>query len=650
MFEKLFDAFRSPLESRGGTPGVEGKHSAPSHSTIEDGPNSHLADYIDYYQKLQEPGYAVLVTGEWGTGKTHMMKELLPWEGENKQSYYVSLFGLKTADEVDAAIYAEMYPLRSSVQDGIKDAGEATRGVSLHGYSLGGVLSGAANAVAAYMRKEIDLSKPIIFDDLERSSIATAEEKLGVINYYVEHRRCRVIVIAHDEKLVDAIMDAKEKIFGQTIRIEPDLKSAFAKFQGELSDKSIAGLIAGKEDVILDVFSKSPLKSLRILRHVMLDLERFLGALEPRHLDNEHAIRELVPLFVALATAIRANQLDPADLRERHGAALRRELRKIASAQNSESLDPSKFEKLQKLYGGIDLESQALNDDALVDMLVRGRYQQDVIRTSLDSSLYFAKTEELPPWRKVIGFDKLPDDVVEQGAKALEQQFSERAVSEPGEMLHMIALRMMMAKHGILQCSVEDVVDESKAYIDDLLSDGRLPGAISDPEYDMGMSASHGYSYWVEESYQNQFASVLVHLSAQQKVALEATYPAAGRQLLAVLLKDAQEFAGAISYLAGGTNKYANLPVMNAIPVKDFVDSWLNAADQPEGWYWTRAALERRYEGIALLPGRGPLASEADWVRAVIAEMRNRSEAETGFKKFRMERAIPRLTLPSEAD
>ena len=72
----------------------------------------------------------MLVTGEWGTGgkDTYLTKLLLPWEGEDKQSYYVSFFGLKSAAEVDAALYAEMYPSRLAAEARIKAAGEASRG------------------------------------------------------------------------------------------------------------------------------------------------------------------------------------------------------------------------------------------------------------------------------------------------------------------------------------------------------------------------------------------------------------------------------------------------------------------------------------------------------------------------------------------
>ena len=49
-----------------------------------------LKSYLDYYKDLDRPGYAVLVTGEWGVGKTYQVQKVLAPE----EYIYVSLFGL----------------------------------------------------------------------------------------------------------------------------------------------------------------------------------------------------------------------------------------------------------------------------------------------------------------------------------------------------------------------------------------------------------------------------------------------------------------------------------------------------------------------------------------------------------------------------
>ena len=39
--------------------------------------NEHIKKYIEYYIELDDPQYAVLLTGNWGCGKTYFIKKLI---------------------------------------------------------------------------------------------------------------------------------------------------------------------------------------------------------------------------------------------------------------------------------------------------------------------------------------------------------------------------------------------------------------------------------------------------------------------------------------------------------------------------------------------------------------------------------------------
>jgi hypothetical protein len=208
-------------------------------------------------------------------------------------------------------------------------------------------------------------------------------------------------------------------------------------------------------------------------------------------------------------------------------------------------------------------------------------------------------------------------------------------------MLHIFALRLMMAKYGRLRCSVEQVADENKAYIDALLSEGRLPASTEEKfESDILRSAVHGHRFWVEDGYVDLFDSLVAHLRAQAKVALGRSYAASAEELLKTLSAVPREFANAI----GPEGKFAHLPVMKEITITSFVETWLNAPNRIEAWYWTKVGLERRYSIVS--PFRESLSSEAEWVAAVISDMRKHAEDECGFKKLRIERAIPTVIFP----
>ena len=62
-------------------------------------PKTHLESYLEYYLSLESPGFAVLVKGPWGTGKTFQVKKFIP----EAKRYYVPHGPLtKTANPGDS--------------------------------------------------------------------------------------------------------------------------------------------------------------------------------------------------------------------------------------------------------------------------------------------------------------------------------------------------------------------------------------------------------------------------------------------------------------------------------------------------------------------------------------------------------------------
>jgi len=290
----------------------------------------------------------------------------------------------------------------------------------------------------------------------------------------------------------------------------------------------------------------------------------------------------------------------------------------------------------------------------LIQTLVQGRYENVTIRNSLNDSPYFVKQDELPLWRKITSFSTLEDDVVNEAVAAMQRQFVERSITDIGEMLHIFSLQMMMAKHSILENSVEAIEEECKAYINDLLLSGRLP-ILDEPgafEFIARGDGALGHGFWIENDYEDAFRRVVSHLRQQLKTALENTYPNAAQNILKLMTRDSQQFASTISYSGQGSHKYARLPVLKTVEPRAFVDAWLSAPKESNSWYWIKVAIEQRYEGAALTNNAegdlGWLNSETDWLKAVVRELRTRADAAKGFAKYRIERAIPQITFPED--
>ena len=66
--------------------------------------NSHVTEYLEYYLSLPSPNFAVLINGDWGVGKTYLVKTFLKTWKSDRDYLYVSLYGVKTLEDIDTAL------------------------------------------------------------------------------------------------------------------------------------------------------------------------------------------------------------------------------------------------------------------------------------------------------------------------------------------------------------------------------------------------------------------------------------------------------------------------------------------------------------------------------------------------------------------
>ena len=163
--------------------------------------------------------YAVMIDGEWGCGKTYFIRENLQdklekhekereekdRENKARRVVYVSLYGVKSLEEVSKQMLMESYLAKTGKAKGIlKKSAEAA------GTMLPIIFDIIKPAVGVEMDSE-NISKAIggflsvkdsilIFDDLERCD-CPVNEVLGYINTFVEHDGMKVIIVANQKEI-----------------------------------------------------------------------------------------------------------------------------------------------------------------------------------------------------------------------------------------------------------------------------------------------------------------------------------------------------------------------------------------------------------------------------------------------------------------
>ncbi|WP_338036631.1 P-loop NTPase fold protein [Arvimicrobium flavum] len=590
------------------------------------GPDTALANYLRYYSTLGTPGYAVLVTGPWGVGKTHQVKEIIP----EAERYFVSLYGLDSVNSIHDAVLAACLPSLN--------AGEYVSTLGEVGKAMGDkyALAGFANSVwNAFLRQRLKPDRTIIFDDLERSPLWATQtsELLGAINHYVEHRGFRVVVICHDERIADELAELKEKTFGHTVQAAPQTAAAFDAFLADLPSQTTRTFVTERRSLIEEIWAQSGQSSLRILKHVINDIARLSATFDPRHLANQDAIDHVLRFFCALDIEVRAGSLN----RDLLTGRMERYVSERMNRDAPEEETP--FSAIVSRYASSDLTGKILSDEIVEATLIEGRFDAEFITAWLDQTPYFIKASDAAPWLIVMKLDELDDDILNEGIVRMQRQFDERSVTNMGEFLHIAALRLMMAEQNVSGRSMEEETSLSLKYIDDLLSDGRLPAKSL--EYDpleRLFNAYGGYGYWVTDAARPHFDTICKYVDRARHLALEATYPDQATEVLRQLKEDPSSIFQTISPTNYGTNTLAHIPILAQIPPKSFVDAWIGGPRN--GWRQTTMALDNRYEHGQL---DRHLRDERPWLIELEREMDARIDAAAGLDAFRLKRIKPKI-------
>ncbi len=195
--------------------------------------------------------YALLLTGGWGVGKTYYLKnrffnhaETIKTTNSGATRRYkpiiVSLFGVKTIDDIKDRIFIELYPILDNkyLKTSKTILKTIVKSIDITQLIGRGILSSAVDKISdgvAEIREQksdyIDLDNLIIcFDDLERIAPEhlSGDEVLGFINSLVENANIKVIVVANDDKITsEKFKEVKEKTIGNIVHFNPEFIDIF---------------------------------------------------------------------------------------------------------------------------------------------------------------------------------------------------------------------------------------------------------------------------------------------------------------------------------------------------------------------------------------------------------------------------------------
>lgn len=234
-----------------------------------------LIESICDYVRKPYTDYAIMLNGEWGSGKTYFWNnklrsrlEAISIGDKHYKTIYMSLYGINSLEEISKKIFIETNP---AINKTLKKIADTREGNVIPEYVKTGLDMANLFGSTTFNSDKVDFSKVfsvddkiLCFDDLERANVDVIDI-LGYINNFVEHDGIKTILICNEKELAtkfkNSNIELKTMIATYILDKEGNLVLKQKKSQKNLetnelnvNEKPLANLI---EDKLATIFDKA---------------------------------------------------------------------------------------------------------------------------------------------------------------------------------------------------------------------------------------------------------------------------------------------------------------------------------------------------------------------------------------------------------
>ena len=259
--------------------------------------------YIDEWET--NPEYALMLTGDWGCGKTFLSKEIIEERNEDagvNLAWYISAFGVKKADDLNDKLFEAAHPLLGDSKN--KKWLSVGYGIlkSAAKYKLNVDINNVIDPISKMMtdKDEKPAGCQVLFvDDIERTDM-DIKELFGYFFPIIEGGT-RVIFIANEKEIKDTVAyeQMKEKIIGETYSIEPEYENSIEAFWNAGRSREQIRTEESKQHFI-QIVKQLDVKNLRILRQTIHQWKLFICQLPATYQQDQEYFREFFEAYVVL--------------------------------------------------------------------------------------------------------------------------------------------------------------------------------------------------------------------------------------------------------------------------------------------------------------------------------------------------------------
>ena len=326
-----------------------------------------LVESILDYIRSDYTDYAIMINGEWGSGKTYFWNNKIrkkidstKLNGKQYTTIYMSLYGISNLEEISKKIFIETTQLMDkNLKKYMNSHGQMTipeyAKTGLDMANLFGVSQNGDKVDYAKFFSTDD--KVLCFDDLERANVDVIDI-LGYINNFVEHDHIKTIIICNEkelstklkssnlemktfiatylldkqgdltttdkpmvEKIKNQIEDVfdkaneyeriKEKLIGETFEYAPKfdyiINGLLMRYE---KDTELIRFLRENTGLIISTFNKSGTRNLRILKHALNDFKKIFEMVNKYYPNTNNRVMQTMLIFtIAVSFEIKAGKI-----------------------------------------------------------------------------------------------------------------------------------------------------------------------------------------------------------------------------------------------------------------------------------------------------------------------------------------------------
>ena len=326
-----------------------------------------LVESILDYVRSDYTDYAIMINGEWGSGKTHFWNhkiknkiESMRLNGKRFTTIYMSLYGISNLEEISKKIFIETTQLMDKNLRKFMNANEqstipeyAKTGIDMANF-FGVTQNGDKVDYAEFFSTD---DKVLCFDDLERANVDVIDI-LGYINNFVEHDHIKTIIICNEKELstklkssnlemktfiatylldkqnelnkndkpmvekiqkkIETVFDKandyeriKEKLIGETFEYAPKfdyiINGILMRYE---NNPDLIRFLRENTRLIISTFERSGTRNLRILKHALNDFKKIYEMVNKNYPNTSNRVMQTMLIFtIAISFEIKAGKV-----------------------------------------------------------------------------------------------------------------------------------------------------------------------------------------------------------------------------------------------------------------------------------------------------------------------------------------------------